>query len=108
MSSELVIKVSGDTKDLIGKLDGIKAKTKELTTHLDSVAVKSGLAFAGFSALIGATIKEYAAQEQAQLRTEAVIKSTGQAAGVTAKQVFELADAFQETTTNLWHRRCQR
>lgn len=99
MSNELVIKVSGDIKDFTSKLDDIKKKTQDLTDGLTTMGVNAGAAFAGLTAVIGLTIGEYAKQEQAELRTAAVIKSTGEAAGVSARAVFDLAESFQNTTT---------
>ena len=99
MSNELVIKVSGDIKDFTSKLEAIQKKTQDLTSGLETMGIRAGAAFAGLSAVIGLTIGEYAKQEQAELRTAAVIKSTGEAAGVSAQAVFNLATSFQQTTT---------
>lgn len=55
----------------------------------------AGGAVAGFSAL---SVKAFTEAENAMTQTEAVLKSTGGVAGVTAEQVSELASSLQSVT----------
>lgn len=99
LNSEMIIKISADIKDFNGKLDEVQRKTADLTEGLSKTAQAAGIAFAGITAAIGVNIAEFAKQEQAEFRTQAVLKSTGEIAEVSAQQVFNLATSFQKTTT---------
>lgn len=63
-------------------------------TAVTSMAV-AGTAVIGF---LGASVKAFADSERATAQLEAVIKSTGGAAGVTAQSVLDYADAVQKKT----------
>ena len=64
-------------------------------TAVTSMAV-AGTAVLGF---LGASVKAFADSERATAQLEAVIKSTGGAAGVTAQSVLDYAAAVQKKTT---------
>jgi len=70
---------------------GVKKFAQVATVALAAVATAT-VAFGASS------VKAYMEAEKAQKQTEAILKSTGKAAGVTAKMVTNLASAFQKTT----------
>jgi len=97
--NSLMIRIDANTKAFKDKMQRLKDETANLEKTLSTVAKTSAVAFAGFSAAIGGTVAAYRKQEQAQLRTQSVLKATGFAAGITAKEVFGLAAEFQKVTT---------
>ena len=65
------------------------------------VTAAAGIAAVGVGALAGEVIKAtkgWAAHQAIQRRTQAVIKSTGEAAGVSAKHVERMSDAIERQT----------
>lgn len=75
--------------------------TKKMATSMQGLAVGGGIVAAG--AAIAAFSKEslalFAVQEKAEAQLAATIKSTGSAAGVTAKEMREYAGSLQGLTT---------
>lgn len=98
-SNELVINIDGDPSGANQALDSVSSNTKSLEQNLASVAKVSGIAFAGLSAAIAGTVSAFREQEQAENQLNAVIESTGSAAGLTATQVKDLASSLQDVTT---------
>ena len=95
----LLIRINGDAEGLLKEFNNIKKETQTLQDGLSSIAKNSAIAFAGLSAAITLTISSFRSAEQAQLRTEAVIKSTGAAAGITAEEITKMASGFEAVTT---------
>jgi hypothetical protein len=106
----LLVKIGADTS---GLTNGLKDAQSQST--MSSAAIVKGLSSIGGVAvtagLIAATVgiialgkglydctKEAMAAEEVQAQLEAVIKSTGGVAGVTSKQVNDLADKFSKLT----------
>lgn len=98
MQSELVVKISASVEDFNNKLKQVESSTKDLSDKLSGIGAGASIAFAGITLAIGGAIAEFSKQEQAELRTQAVLKSTGEVAGVTATEVNNLASALQKTT----------
>lgn len=71
--------------------------------NVSNVAKKAAIGIAAASAAaVGfgvASVKAYTESENAIAQTNAVLKSTGNIAGITAKQVTQLATSLQKTTT---------
>lgn len=97
--SELVVRISADIKQLEKGYEQAAKSTEALSKNLASAARVSGLAFAGLAGAIGLSVAAYREQEQQELKIQALIKSTGGAAGLTAEEIFKMASAFQEVTT---------
>jgi hypothetical protein len=98
-SSDLVINIIGNSKDINKDLKNLEKQSKNLEQKLSSVAKTSSIAFAGLTAAIVGTIKAFRADEQAAFRTEQVIRSTGKAAGITAQEISKMSQELQDVTT---------
>lgn len=97
--SELVVRISADIKKL---QDGYKVaaqETEDLNDKLSSIAKTSGVAFAALSGAIGVSIAAYREQEKQERKIQALIESTGGAAGLTAEEIKKMASALQDVTT---------
>lgn len=95
----VVVKINGDSKGLTDELNNVKTQAEQLEEGLKKIAVVSGIAFAGLTAAIVKVVGSFREAEQATFRTEAVIKSTGAAAGFTTTQIVDLASSLESTTT---------
>jgi len=98
-SSDLVINIVGNSKDINKDLKNLEKQSKNLEQKLSSVAKTSSIAFAGLTTVIAGTISAFRADEQALFRTEAVIKSTGKAAGLSAEEISKMSRELQDLTT---------
>lgn len=97
--------VQGATKDVKG-LDAATQKTTKSFSNMATGLAKGAAAFAAVGIAGKAvldfskeSIKLFGIQEKAEAQLAATIKSTGSAAGVTAKEMREYASALQSTTT---------
>lgn len=97
--AELIIKISGDAKSFQTELDKINKSTQDLNDQLSTFTKASGVAFAALTAGIGFAVSAYREAEQVNIRLQAVIKATGGVAGVTSKEVLNLASKLQSVTT---------
>ena len=84
---QLIDKVSGAAK-------GITSSLKDMLTSINPLTI----GMAGLTAAIGYTIKAAEESRRIMAQTNAVLKSTGYAAGVTATQISSLATEFSEMT----------
>jgi len=98
-SKDLVINIVGDSSDIQKDFKKLQKDTKKLQENLKKTAQVSAVAFAGLTAAIVGTIKAFRADEQAAFRTEQVIRSTGKAAGLTAKEISKMSQELQDVTT---------
>jgi hypothetical protein len=103
---EAVLDITGDATGLAKELEGSKA---EVESTLGSVGVVAGgIVAAAFAAAVAtvavsvsvlmASITAAMEEEVVQVQTEALIRSTGGAAGLSAEQVGELATSLSEVT----------
>jgi hypothetical protein len=86
-----------------GVLDSITKKSSGLGSILGT-AVKAGAVaatagIAGMGALLITSVKEAAEAQKGLAQLDAVLKSTGGAAGLTREQILGMASAFQRQTT---------
>lgn len=98
MARRLEVEIVGDASSLqralqqatgqTGRYAGVLAKLGKVA------AVGVGAAFAGMGAIVARGMREVAEAQQVSARTEAVLRSTGHAAGVSARQVAALANAL--------------
>jgi hypothetical protein len=94
---ERIAKKSGD--DIGDHHERGSNKATEALKNFSKIAVVALTAVTGAAIAFGvSSVKAYQEAEAAQKQTEAVLQSTGYAAGVTAKQVNDLASAFEATT----------
>ena len=93
---ELIVKIGADATSLSKGLDTATNKTKASATQMKAAIGAIGVAAAGFlsSAVSAATNAEKVNANLAQ-----TVKSTGGAAGMTVKELGNLASKLQETTT---------
>lgn len=99
---------SGEVKDLTGDLrqmdqaaDESGAAMEGTSTKSRALGVASGVALAGVAALgagLAYSVAQAAEAEETQAQLNAVIESTGGAAGLTAEEVSAMAGALQQTT----------
>lgn len=88
MGKTLVVQITGDTRKLQQALSGTQSGMQKLgrTARIAGLAIAGGLAVA-----FKVGLDEMVASQKVMAQTEAVIKSTGGAANVTATHVDELA-----------------
>ena len=89
---------SGAFKSASGGLGGLLKSAAGFATGMGIFSLASG-AVGGFSNAIKDAITASAEQQQVDAQTQAVIKSTGQAAGLSATQISDMADALQDNST---------
>jgi len=99
MADNLIIKIGGSVKGYTDALKEAQEKTEDLGNVVDEVGKVAALAFAATSTAIGLAVNEFAEAEKVANRTNNIIQATGGIAGVTAKEVSELAASLQKTTT---------
>ena len=104
--STLVLKLTGDNTGLVDSLRGAEGETETFGGKMSNIMAGVGQAMAGLaiggavalgSFLVGA-VQSASEAEDALAQLEAVIKSTGGVAGMTAEELTGLAGAFQKTT----------
>lgn len=99
-----IVNMIGNNSQLIGDFDKAKAETTAAAgemgaaTSQTSLAIQAGFVAAGAAAIKFAvdSVKAYQEHQQVAAQTEAVLKSTGGAAGVTAGQVEQLAGQIRD------------
>jgi phenylpyruvate tautomerase PptA (4-oxalocrotonate tautomerase family) len=97
-----VQKLRGD----LNKAEGmVRGSAKNMQTSVSSIGFASaGIAATAFGAVVAATaasgIKSYAELERKILRTESIIKATGNAAQLSSKQLVDLANRLDLATLN--------
>jgi len=104
----IYVDIKGKTDQLKKDLSGAKSMSQSAGTYMQSRfdAInfrKAGLAVAAFGGMVtlamSKAIKAANEQEAAEKRLAAVIKSTGQTAGFSAQQMYDMASGLQKVTT---------
>jgi len=93
---EVIIKAKDEATATLKKFDSQLKKNKE---SLDAIKKASLLAVGAVSAFAVSSVKSAIEAEQAQSQLNAVLKSTGGIAGVTAESALNLSQALQKVTT---------
>lgn len=96
--SELIIKISAETKEFEEAVDGIKKQTEGLESQLNSLAKISGVAFAGLVASAGIAVKAFAESEAASRDLELALQNQGIASTELLNRYKSLADQIQKKT----------
>lgn len=104
-AGSIVAKVKADLSDFKQGMDDAKKQTSSLKNYLDDSTAASKKFAAGMTVLAAgavafgvASVKAFSDSEQKIAQTNAVLKSTGSIAGVTADQVTKLASALERQT----------
>lgn len=96
--SELIIKISAESKEFSDAVDDIKSKTEGLETQLASIAKISGVAFAGLIAAAGVTVKAFSESEKASNELELSLQNQGIASATLIDRYKKLATELQNKT----------
>ena len=98
ISEELKIVISGDPKKFDAAMDKALESTKRLEAGLSAAAKISGAAFAALTGTVVGLTAAYRDQEIQEQKTTALLERTGNVAGATANDVFELASSLQQVS----------
>jgi len=93
---EIILKVRDDAT---AKLENLKGTVGKMAPVFGAMAAAGTAAFAGITAVAYKSIQSANESAKAQAQLGAVLKSTGQIAGITAQAATELAASLQKTTT---------
>ena len=97
--NEILLKLTGDPTGAEQAVNKVGLSVKSLEKDLKQIAKVSGVAFAGFSGAIGLAVNEFKEAERVSNQLNAVIRSTGGVAGVSADDVKKLASEIQSIST---------
>ena len=92
---KLLVKIEGDNSDLDKSINKSEKTTKKFSKFAIAAYAAIGVAII---ALSKKAVKAFAVQEQAEAKLNATIKSTGQAAGLTSKELLNMATGLQQVT----------
>jgi hypothetical protein len=98
-NNELNIIINGDPKGANKALESVGKTAANLEKGLGQIAKAGAIAFAGLTAGITGTLVAFRKQEVAENQLNAVLRSTGMIAGVTAQEVKDLAASLQGVST---------
>ncbi len=96
--ANLVINISGETKEFEAAIEEIKSKTSDLEGALGGIAAASSLAFAGIVAGAGVAVHAYAESEKASKELVLALENQGIASQKLIDDYKALATAIQNKT----------
>ena len=97
MANELVIKITGDIKDIQGKLDTVKQDTEKSSAGMGTALAAGAAAFAAITAEVGLAVHAFAQSELASNRlTQALINQ-----GIHSGKLFDAYRAQASALQNL-------
>lgn len=94
--ADLLVTISGDTKNFSKAIDEIKEKTEDLQGGLEGIAEKAGLSYAAMIALAGIAVHAFAESEKASNTLELSLQNQGIATSDLFSRYKELADELQK------------
>jgi len=99
-SKELVAlnAASEQVHDVLHELSSEAGRAGQFLSALGPAGIAAAAAVGALTFVVVDGLKEYAKFEQAQLRLQAVLKATGNAAGVTKSEILEFAEAYERST----------
>jgi len=99
-SKELVAlnAASEQVHDVLHELSSEAGRAGQFLSALGPAGIAAAAAVGALTFVVVDGLKEYAKFEQAQLRLQAVLKATGNAAGVTKNEILEFAEAYERST----------
>jgi len=92
---KLLVKIEGDNSDLDKSVKKSEGSVKKFSKFAVAAYAAVGVAII---ALSKQAVKAFKIQEQAEAKLNATIKSTGSAAGLTARELTDMASALQDVT----------
>lgn len=98
LSDELKIVISGDPKKFNKALEEVEKSTERLNAGLSAAAKISGVAFGALTGTITGLVFAFREQEIQEQKVARQLENTGNAAGMTAQQVFKYAASLQEVS----------
>ena len=98
-TKQLIIELSLQNDKLKKELNDVGKAGKKVGAKLKQSFIAAGAAIVATIAITKKLIGLYAKQEQAEIQLAARIKSTGGAAGLTAKELKKMASELQSVTT---------
>jgi hypothetical protein len=93
---KIVISAKDDTS---GAFKSLEKSAKNFSERMKGVGVASLASLAGIGAFAKKAVDEANAQIRVNAQLEQVLKSTGSAAGLTSKEVLDMANSLQAVTT---------
>lgn len=96
--AELVIRISGDIKNYEEALDKAEKETEGLSSALESVAVKSAIAFAALTAEIGLSVAAYKESEAVVNQLTNALQNQGIYSKQLSKEYQDQAEELQNLT----------
>jgi lambda family phage tail tape measure protein len=99
-SKELVLlNAAGEqAHDVLRELSGEAGRAGQFLSALGPVGLAAAAAVGALTFAVVEGLREYAKFEQSQLRLQAVLKATSNAAGVTKSEIAEFAEAYERAT----------
>lgn len=97
--ADLIIKIGATAKEFKAVLDSIQDDTESFGDKIASAGKLAAAGLAALSAALTYCVYEFAEAEKVAARTNAILKATGNIAGVSAGEVSDLAAALQKETT---------
>jgi hypothetical protein len=86
--------VRGGLEAMSGRLGAVGSGL----ARLGPLGLAAGAALAGIGIAVGSSVEEAAKADQSHRRLEAVLKATGYASGLTAKEIATFADGIEAST----------
>lgn len=99
--SRALLALSDGMRGVGDSLGGFSARLGPLGGALGAIGAAGNIAAIGLGAIVAGLVagaREVALADQSFRRLEAVLKSTGSASGLTARQIAALADSMEQTT----------
>lgn len=98
--AESTLEIVVQARDEASKqLDGLKGRLSDMEPTFKKMAIAGTAAFAAIGLVVKQSIDAAAESAQVTAQLEAVIRSTGAAAGLTAQDILDQASALQKMTT---------
>ena len=95
---ELLVKIKADDNELKNSLSGMQEKLKSFAMTA-AATLGAAFSFSKFTGFLKESIQKAADAETTNKRLEQVLKSTGNAAGITAEEAKGLASSLSQVTT---------
>lgn len=98
--SELQLKFSANVAEITRDLSSIEKRFQQFSSAVQTAgkAAVAGFALVGIGQAFGKIVEGATSAEAALAQVEAAVKSTGGAAGITTKQIDEMANAMKRKT----------
>ncbi len=95
----MLVEIDGDVKSYEGAIKQAEAATDGFANKLTEVTKVAAIAFAGLSGAIGYSVKQFSDAQAVQAKLNATLESTKFAAGLSATELTNMADALSKVST---------